>query len=124
MATKVQPKRVGKKNPFRIINRALRDARVKNLGVVSKNWGVEPGPDGRWRIEDDSCACPLGLCLVGKKCRVGDTQEVAATRVLGKPIAWVRSFIDGIDGGGFALFRGEKQAYNFGQRVRAKYISA
>lgn len=109
---------MNKKNPFRIINRALRDARVKNLGVSSGDWGVKD-VGGRWSLVGD-CACPLGLCLAGKKRRGRDTNEIAATRVIGQPLAWVRSFIDGVDGNDFD-HRGSKQAYNFGQRIRAKY---
>lgn len=119
---KTQKKQTSKKNPFRIINRALRDARVKRLDVATGAWGVGVNADGRWALTGD-CACPLGLCLAGTKVRKGDNTYAAATRVLGQPVGWVKSFIDGVDGNKFDS-RGFKQAYNFGQRIRAKYITS
>jgi len=110
--------KVGKKNSYRIINRALRGAKIKNLGVIAQDWGVTEGEDGRFCLISD-CACPLGLVLIGKKCDLG--LEASAARVLSQPIEWVASFIRGVDGDR-PRADDYKAAYKFGQTIRAKYV--
>ncbi len=105
------------KNPYRIINRALRD--TKSLAVATGDWGVTDR-GGYWDSAGN-CACPLGMCLLGTKVRKGDNQETAAARLLSQPVAWVRSFVDGVDGNKHSAI-GHKKAYDFGKRIRDKYV--
>lgn len=108
------------KNAYRIINRAIRQSRLSGLQLARGEWGVKQNWQTMRYYLPNGCGCPIALVLAGKKVDPRCTdRDVAAARIIGKPKAWIRSFIWGYDGS--PCCGQHKDAYNFGKRVYNKY---
>ena len=111
-----------KKNVYRVVNRALRDAKAKGVKIVDQDWSITESLDtGRYYLSN-GCGCPMACLLAGKK--VGLSPISAAAKVLSKPKLWVDNFIDGFDGTPAEEVDNlqHKDAFNFGKRLRAKHV--
>ena len=118
----------GKKNVYRIINRAIRQNKAAGVELKKSTWGLGVSEQMRYTLPQ-SCGCPLALVMCGKKVdlRCSD-YESAAARILGKPRAWVRAFINGFDGDKFSemgdKLKAHKDAFNFGRRLAKKHVES
>jgi hypothetical protein len=111
------------KNAYKIINRALKQAKLTGLKVIKDDWGISINSEtGRYQL-DSACGCPIGLVLAGKKASPGCGLAASAARILGKPKGWVDTFVGGFDGVSKwdisdAAF---PDAFKFGRRLNKKY---
>lgn len=113
-----------KKNPFRIINRAIKEHLATGAKLIpSWNLGRKDGKfvlgEQRCNNENVTCGCPLAMVIDGKKAGENTISQTVC-RTLSLPRGWVDSFICGFDRDFFER-PGDKTAYNFGKRLRAKH---
>jgi len=110
-----------KKNVYRVINRALRDAKTKGVKIVDQDWSLREVGNRYCLV--GGCGCAIACVLAGKK--VGMSPIAAAAKVLSKPKLWVDNFVDGFDGtqADEVSDLQHRDAFNFGKRLRAKHIT-
>lgn len=109
------------KNPYRIINRAVKDAKAKGYQIVANTWGLTT-KRGRFQCENN-CMCPLGAVLRGKKPTKSKELGAAASRVLSVPRGWIVAFYHGVDGKHYNYNPEFNDAYSFGRELRENAMS-
>jgi hypothetical protein len=105
----------------------------QGYSIGAQSWGVEWLERGEMaHVPPGACLCPLG-CLAVTEGDLGPVpdegilnteQDAVFARALGVSIAWIDSFIDGVDD--IKTLRPERRiadAYALGTEMRAKYIT-
>lgn len=113
------------KNPFRIINRAIKE-HLEAGDKLTTSWNLGTDGDGRLTLRQhtatgETCGCPMAMVIDGKK--RASTSTSTAAKTLSLPQDWIWSFIDGFDRNHPHIMADVlvKKAYNFGKRLRDKH---